>query len=773
MRRTLSILSVCLLMAGAASAQTWTGASSTSYNVSNNWDTLAVPGSGDSIFMAGAGDGSTVLEDGSAQHVNALNIRLNHKFYIANTNGSYLVNNNINIGRGALDQFTDVSAIYHSAGSVSADAIFLSGNSTGNASLYELSGGTLELLGPAANDGLTLGGQYPATFRLVGDSATVSVKAITATQTGIFDLQFGAAGIDTIDATGLMTISNGAELMVDGSSYTGGAGVINLFSYGSRSDTTGFAESISGFAGLDAAVVYSDTAIDLVLSPSGGGNVPPAADAQSVKAFPDTPLVITLTGSDFEESALTYNVETQPSHGALEGTANVWTYTPTNGYQGADSFTFTVNDGTDDSAPAMVSITVTNEVPVADAQTVITPTDTAVAITLTGSDPDGGPDSLAYSVESQPTNGTLAGTAPDLIYTPTNGYTGADSFTFTVSDGADDSTPATVSITVKEGTTSAGTISVNFHVGNDADAQDDHELTGSEAAGLDNNTVWNNINVGNSGAHNTAGAIFTTTVLADDAGDTAAATIAPSIASTWFVGYCASAAAGAEELGLSGNHDDLFNSYLAMNGPNGDGTPADAAVLEITGLGAAYTENGYSVIIYCDSDKRPASGNTAVRQSLFTLSTGSSTNSLLTEDDTQTDLWTNTFDNTYILSDNVDTGDDYSNYTVFSNLTASSFTLEISSADGGRGAINGFQIVANLAPVISIEGFGIELVSGKAVLSWGADSRVSYDVKAKDGLRFGTWTTVNPGIAGIDGVLSVTNDITADQQFYRVYVVEE
>ena len=241
----------------------------------------------------------------------------------------------------------------------------------------------------------------------------------------------------------------------------------------------------------------------------------------------------------------------------------------------------------------------------------------------------------------------------------------------------------------------ADTISVNFHLGNDADAQADHELTGSESAGLDSNTTWNNINVGNGAAHNSPGTIFSPTVLKDDAGNTNAAIVATSTASTWFVGYCANAASVATELGLAGNHDDLYNSYLALNGPAGDGSPADAAVLSVTGLASIYTTLGYKVIIYSDSDKRPASGLTAVRQSLFTLTpAGNSAETALTEDDVAPG-WTNTFDGNYILSDNNDTGDDYSNYTVFTNLTASSFTLDISSPDGGRGAINGFQIVAN------------------------------------------------------------------------------
>ena len=87
-----------------------------------------------------------------------------------------------------------------------------------------------------------------------------------------------------------------------------------------------------------------------------------------------------------------------------------------------------------------------NRAPTASDVAVTTAEDTAAAVTLTGSDPDG--DELTYAVVSSPAHGTLSGTAPNLTYTPAADYSGTDSFTYTVSDGAFTSSPATVSITV-------------------------------------------------------------------------------------------------------------------------------------------------------------------------------------------------------------------------------------------------------------------------------------------------------------------------------------
>jgi peptidoglycan/xylan/chitin deacetylase (PgdA/CDA1 family) len=91
-------------------------------------------------------------------------------------------------------------------------------------------------------------------------------------------------------------------------------------------------------------------------------NTAPVANAQSVTTDKNTAKVITVTGSDAEGSPLTFAVATGPSHGTLGpmSSTGVVTYTPTTSYVGSDAFTFRVNDGSLYSAPATVSITVTD-----------------------------------------------------------------------------------------------------------------------------------------------------------------------------------------------------------------------------------------------------------------------------------------------------------------------------------------------------------------------------------------------------------------------------
>jgi len=170
------------------------------------------------------------------------------------------------------------------------------------------------------------------------------------------------------------------------------------------------------------------------------------AEGEGVMTEEDTPVSITLIGNDVDGDALTYNVATDPSHGRLSGTAPKLTYTPQPNFNGTDSFTFVINDGTVDSVPTTVIIVVTaiNDPPTVDDICVTTQEDTLVSITLSGCDLDG--DTLIYSVVKGPSDGDLSGTGPNLSYTPNENFNGSDSFTFKVNDGTTDSDEATVSI---------------------------------------------------------------------------------------------------------------------------------------------------------------------------------------------------------------------------------------------------------------------------------------------------------------------------------------
>lgn len=186
----------------------------------------------------------------------------------------------------------------------------------------------------------------------------------------------------------------------------------------------------------------------------------PVANADSYNTDEDTLLMVgsvsgvLVNDTDADADTLTAVLDTNTANGTLTLNADgSFTYTPDNNFNGVDSFTYHTNDGatdgTGDSLPATVTITVAprNDAPLADSQAVSVAEDsTNNPVTLTGSDADS--NLLTFTVTVNPTHGTLGGAAPNVLYTPTADYNGADLFEFTVNDGTVTSTPATISITV-------------------------------------------------------------------------------------------------------------------------------------------------------------------------------------------------------------------------------------------------------------------------------------------------------------------------------------
>lgn len=188
-------------------------------------------------------------------------------------------------------------------------------------------------------------------------------------------------------------------------------------------------------------------------------NDAPVAFQDLVTTDEDTDKPITLRAFDEDGDALTYTVVFRPAHGKLSGAAPNLIYTPDHNFNGSDSFTFKVNDGTVDSSEATVGIMVTpvNDAPVANALDLSTIENVvAVDITPTGSDLEG--DKLTFRIVGLSPDGNGFKTNHGSVfmigdrqfsYTPADGYSGPDSFAYVAYDGKLDSETATVNIDVK------------------------------------------------------------------------------------------------------------------------------------------------------------------------------------------------------------------------------------------------------------------------------------------------------------------------------------
>ena len=109
--------------------------------------------------------------------------------------------------------------------------------------------------------------------------------------------------------------------------------------------------------------VLASLLIATILLPITALAAPPVASSFSTAVPANRQSLILLQGSDPEGTALTFAATSSPAHGTLSGlnaATGYVVYTPAAGYVGGDSFTFTVTSGGETSAPATVTLTVTN-----------------------------------------------------------------------------------------------------------------------------------------------------------------------------------------------------------------------------------------------------------------------------------------------------------------------------------------------------------------------------------------------------------------------------
>lgn len=178
-------------------------------------------------------------------------------------------------------------------------------------------------------------------------------------------------------------------------------------------------------------------------------NDPPTAIAQSIVTSEDVAKAVTLSAADPDGDKLEFKIIEGPLHGTLTGSPPNLTYRPETNWSGADRIRFKVGDAISESPEASISITVVpvNDAPIAQSQTVVLKEDSSVTFELAASDAEGTP--LKYILSSLPSKGLLAGTPPNLSYTPDEDAAGIDSFTFRVNDGSLDSPKATVTLNIQ------------------------------------------------------------------------------------------------------------------------------------------------------------------------------------------------------------------------------------------------------------------------------------------------------------------------------------
>ncbi|MCK5181398.1 MAG: tandem-95 repeat protein, partial [Dehalococcoidia bacterium] len=214
----------------------------------------------------------------------------------------------------------------------------------------------MELPIPVGQTLIFVEGQSPNFMPLAEDDAAITDEdnPVTVAAPGVLnndsDLDVGdtltVTSVDTSGTVGAVTAWN-----ADGSfTYNPNGQFEYLQAGGSTTDSFTYMVS-DGYGGNDTATV----AITV-----NGVNDPPVAVNDSAIIKEDTPVIIDVLNndSDVEGDTLTVDSVTQGTNGSVSNNGSYVVYTPATGFNGTDSFSYTVSDGNGGTDTATVSVTV-------------------------------------------------------------------------------------------------------------------------------------------------------------------------------------------------------------------------------------------------------------------------------------------------------------------------------------------------------------------------------------------------------------------------------
>jgi endonuclease G len=315
-------------------------------------------------------------------------------------------------------------------------------------------------------------------------------------------------------------------------------------------------DQVEALTGYDLFANVPD-AIENAIEAGVNGVNPPGVEDQSFSVSEDVEKTFTIAAANGSDNTLTYTIVAQPSHGTLSGDGANQTYTPAPDFNGSDSFTFRVSDGSRQSNVGTMTITVleVNDAPTANTDARNTDEDAALqfsASELSANDVAGPADEQSQTLTvtsvaaTADTHGTVSLANGTIVYTPAVNYNGAASFTYEVCDNG-----VTRGLTTRQCATSTVTIDVaavndapaistttgpttSMFVGSaatvsvtatDLDVADTHTATFAWGDGTTSTVDCTSGNCSTSHAYTAAGIYTVSIVVADAAGATATSSI--------------------------------------------------------------------------------------------------------------------------------------------------------------------------------------------------------------------------------------------------------
>jgi hypothetical protein len=201
-----------------------------------------------------------------------------------------------------------------------------------------------------------------------------------------------------------------------------------------------------------------DTAV-VTITITATPNSNPVVGAADQSTPEDTPVTFQVSHADADNDPLTCTAST-PTHGTISPdnwaisfpyTNEALTYTPDTDYIGVDTVVISCIDGNGgmDVVSVEITVTATNDPPVAVDGSTSLPEDVPVTAQLSGYDPDGDP--LTFAIATPPSHGAVSAfdsVSGAFTFTPNADYHGLDTMTFEVCDPSSACDTGTYTFTV-------------------------------------------------------------------------------------------------------------------------------------------------------------------------------------------------------------------------------------------------------------------------------------------------------------------------------------
>jgi hypothetical protein len=179
-------------------------------------------------------------------------------------------------------------------------------------------------------------------------------------------------------------------------------------------------------------------------------NRPPVTVCDSAATAKNTPVSIPVLTNDSDPDGDPLTITgVSPTNGTASIVGTNVVFSPAVNFSGSASVGYTISDGFGGTASALITVSVTNQPPLAVNDSASTDEDTPVVLNVLTDDADPDGDPLTIIAVSTGTNGRVViNTNETVTYQPATNFYGLDGFTYTISDGYGGTATGAVSVSV-------------------------------------------------------------------------------------------------------------------------------------------------------------------------------------------------------------------------------------------------------------------------------------------------------------------------------------